>query len=77
MQVFVVGTAFGTAAGASIGGGAGASVGATVALPLMIMTIIWCIFAFILNAIYIYFWIVVNSLRKSVIEERLMVLPTQ
>ena len=69
LQVFVVGTAVGTSLGGSAGG--------AVATPLIILTILFCIFAFVLNAVYIYFWIVVNSLRKSVTEERLMVLPTQ
>ena len=69
LQVFVVGTAVGTSLGGSAGG--------AVATPLIILTILFCIFAFVLNAVYIYFWIVVNSLRKSVIEERLMILPIQ
>ena len=53
-----------------VGGSAGGGAVATI-------LIIYAIFAFVLIAVYIYFWIVVNSLRKSVIEERLMILPIQ
>ena len=40
-------------------------------------TVIVALFVLILDGVYIYFWIVVNSLCKSLMEERLAVLPTQ
>ena len=52
---------------------------ATVALGgvVIALTVIMTLFVLIMDGVYIYFWIVVNSLRKSLMEERLAVLPTQ
>ena len=39
--------------------------------------VVFAVIAFILPVISIYFWIVVNSLRKKIIESRRFVMPIQ
>ena len=64
----------GTAAVTSV---TGDDVGTALGGVVIALTVIMTLFVLIMDGVYIYFWIVVNSLRKSLMEERLAVLPTQ